>query len=313
MIIKKISVVVCTYNGEKFITSQIESILSQTVKPDEIVIFDDCSTDNTVKILEEMYSAQKNIYIYVNKENIGCVKNFERALKHSSGDIIFFADQDDIWKNRKIEKVVNIFNKNEETLMVFSDGEMIDGEENILGQTLWDYFGLKKRINNFSKDAFKCLLTGSYITGATMAIKREMLLYCLPLPEEFMHDSWLAYIASSFNKLNICEDRLIFYRVHESQQIGLQKKSKKGIYFEKNVVTLNNEIIKMDILYEKLIENRAKEDYLKILLEKKSFYEQRTKLSLFFGYRIIQICKLLKYYFIYSSGVKSIIKDILRG
>ena len=109
----KISVALCTYNGEKFINEQLDSILNQSKKIDEIIICDDCSTDNTIGILNKYYEQYPNIFkIYINRVNLKSVKNFEKAILLSSGDFIFLSDQDDIWVHNKVEKYIQYFNEN---------------------------------------------------------------------------------------------------------------------------------------------------------------------------------------------------------
>jgi len=106
----KTSVAMCTHNGEKYIKTQLESILTQTIAIDEIVICDDRSNDNTIAIIEQIQLENPNkISLYKNHENIGSTKNFEKAISICTGDYIFLSDQDDIWKVNKFEKVIKNF------------------------------------------------------------------------------------------------------------------------------------------------------------------------------------------------------------
>lgn len=103
---KTVSVVICTYNGEKYIAEQIDSILSQTYTLNEIIIQDDCSTDNTFNILERYSNKNNRIKIFRNDKNIGFNSNFKSAVKRAKSDFIAIADQDDIWYSEKIAKQV---------------------------------------------------------------------------------------------------------------------------------------------------------------------------------------------------------------
>jgi glycosyltransferase involved in cell wall biosynthesis len=121
-----ISVVVCTYNGEKFIKEQIFSILRQSVRIDEIIVCDDGSSDNTIAYVKEIL----NIYniaskIIINDQNLGISKNFENGIKHTSGSIIFLSDQDDIWMPNKIEKHLSIYNRNPDINLIFSNAKLL--------------------------------------------------------------------------------------------------------------------------------------------------------------------------------------------
>src|SRR3989339_673267 len=98
-----ISIAMCTYNGEKYIEQQLNSFLTQTILPNELVICDDCSKDKTIEILQEFSKKAKfPVRIYLNEKNLGSTKNFEKAIGLSKGDIIFCSDQDDVWHNQKI-------------------------------------------------------------------------------------------------------------------------------------------------------------------------------------------------------------------
>ena len=119
----KISVCLATYNGEKYIKEQLDSILPQLSANDEIIISDDNSTDDTINIIRSLND--ERIKIYVNKTK-GIVKNFENALNNASGDIIFLSDQDDVWKNDKVKKILSAFSSDNSLTLVFSNAEIID-------------------------------------------------------------------------------------------------------------------------------------------------------------------------------------------
>ena len=124
----KISVAMATYNGEKYVIKQLESIYNQSILPDEIIIVDDCSTDNTIALIKEyiMTHQEINCKLYINSVNVGYKKNFYRALQSTSGDIIFLANKDDEWKENKIKCIIKVFQENESVLSVNSSIEYID-------------------------------------------------------------------------------------------------------------------------------------------------------------------------------------------
>ena len=112
-----ISVVMATFNGGKYLQEQLKSILEQSLEPDEIIICDDCSTDNTADVIRSMKKMSKiPIHFWNNKEHLGYGQNFRQAINRASGDIIFLCDQDDVWVKNKIELCMDIFNKQKNVL-----------------------------------------------------------------------------------------------------------------------------------------------------------------------------------------------------
>lgn len=235
----KISVALCTYNGERYLEKQLDSILNQTVSVNEIVICDDCSKDATISILEKYAVANPNIFkIYQNEQNLRSNKNFEKAISLTSGDFIFLSDQDDIWNPKKVEKTLNVFQENPAAEGVFSNASLIDDNDNFLFEnkiSLWDtvYFfeeDLPKPIDLYKLLIFK----GNYITGATLCIKENIKKYCFPfatLNKIFLHDEWLAYLLANRKTLFYSKECLLSYRLHSQQQTGiggsLKKKKRK--------------------------------------------------------------------------------------
>jgi glycosyltransferase involved in cell wall biosynthesis len=231
----KISVSICTYNGEKFIGEQLESILKQKLKVDEIIICDDASTDNTLKIVEE--ASRKNpgiIAVYTSNKNRGTIINFQRSISLTTGDFIFLSDQDDIWRPDKTEKIILKFKEHPKALLVFTNGELIDQFGIKTGSTLWDKWGFTEKTRNKwnnNKLAFEDLLNNcNKVTGATVAFKKKLKDYSIPIqvPQGYWHDAFLALNASALNGLFYIEECLIDYRIHKGQQIGLPNGSNEN-------------------------------------------------------------------------------------
>ena len=216
----RISVAVCTYNGEKYLAQQLESILSQTVLPHEIIICDDNSRDNTKIILEkyEKYT-QPKVKIKYNPKNLGSTRNFEQAIKMCSGDIIFLSDQDDVWVDNKVAIVMEAFQSHPHVYMTFSNAFVTDEYLQPLKLSLWDYVGC-----DYSKFSLESLFQVNRVTGATMAFKKEALEYIFPIPDYFVHDDWLAFIMTALYPVMPLNKKLIYYRQHGSQQIGVNVK-----------------------------------------------------------------------------------------
>lgn len=242
----KLSVAMCTYNGEKYIKEQLESILNQTMTIDEIVICDDGSSDKTIAIIEQFQVEYPNKFsLHQNPVNLGSTKNFEKAITACTGDYIFLSDQDDIWKANKVEKIIQHFLAHPSTEAVFTNGDLIDDKnEKIKTHSLWDsvfFFEnqLEKPINLFKLISSK----RNMVTGATLCIKKETKEFILPFPDikKYYHDEWIAIIIASRKKIAYLTDELISYRIHSKQQIGGKNSIQKSIT-EKHL-TLSNYIL----------------------------------------------------------------------
>ncbi|MBO5469811.1 MAG: glycosyltransferase [Lachnospiraceae bacterium] len=210
------TVVLTTYNGEKYLLELIESLRKQTHKPDEVLIFDDCSTDATINILEKYIDKNKLEHWIVKKndKNVGWERNFANALMCATGDVIFPADQDDIWHIDKIEQMLKIFNEYNEVWMVVSSFHAFctgKGINEIVHKVVTENKEISGKVK-FDKAYYQILRP-----GCTMAISKKMLpifkqLWSLGTP----HDALLWAIASITGKLYLCDKVLIEYRRHDN-------------------------------------------------------------------------------------------------
>ena len=226
-----LSVAMCTYNGSKFIKDQLNSIIEQSRKIDEIIICDDCSTDDTVAIINEYIEKYPDlIQLIQNKVNLRSTKNFENAILNCTGDYIFFFFLDDIWDFFKVEKIIAKFEGNNLLEGIFTNGKLIDDfNETIPNTDMWDSFYFFEK--NLDKPVdLLCLLKhhANMVTGATLCIKKTIVDLILPFPDltkkKFYHDEWIALILASRNSLDYINEHLISYRIHSSQQIGVNRK-----------------------------------------------------------------------------------------
>lgn len=253
-----ISVAICTYNGELFIEEQLESILKQTIPVDEIVIGDDGSVDDTVARVDKLLCSSNISYrIIPNEKNLGYRKNFENVISHTKGNIIFLCDQDDVWIENKVEIMLQHFVKNSKCLLVFSDGYLVDQHLNELKLSLWDSVYYNKKKGAFSSwwDLF---LNGYYVTGAAMAIRRELFEKAYPFSDIWQHDGWLAIFASVFGEIEEERTKLIKYRQHSKNQIGAQTSHslKEQIKIQKEILRKGAEAQKKghDLTYRRYVE-----------------------------------------------------------
>lgn len=213
-----ISVCIATYNGEKYIKEQLDSILSQLNINDEIIISDDSSTDKTLEIVKAYNESR--IKIFSNNEFHSPIFNFENALKHAQGDYIFLADQDDVWMPNKINQMMGALNH---FSLVVSNCYVVDQNCHIIRQSF------------FAKDPSTCILNNlirnSYL-GCCMAFRKEVLEKAIPFPRHIaMHDIWLGLCGALFYKVCFIPDKLIMYRRHGENVSPTGEKSKYSIVY----------------------------------------------------------------------------------
>jgi hypothetical protein len=219
----RISVALCTYNGALFLEEQLESIASQVRLPDELVVLDDHSTDDTCRILRGFAEkAPFPVRISVNSDNIGSTKNFERAVLACQGDVIALSDQDDVWVSEKLSVIEDVFASSPEVGLVFSDGEVVDESLQPLGYSLWDCFRFKPRLQRRLRrgGAIDVLLKHTVVTGATMAFRSKHIPLVVPIPESVVHDWWIALLVSCVADIAGIPKPLIRYRQHTWNQLG---------------------------------------------------------------------------------------------
>ncbi len=215
----KISVCMATYNGGKYIEEQLVSILSQLKVDDEVIVSDDNSTDNTLDVVKALDDSR--IKVFINTKENGYTRNFENALEKSSGDIIFLADQDDIWLENKVEVLLKSLETND---FVVSDCKIVDVELNVLNSSHFKLRGVKQGfIHN--------LLLTRYV-GACMAFKREVLDKSLPFPNNAKlspHDYWICLVSELYFNVGLIAEPLVLYRRHGENASNGGEKSKSSL------------------------------------------------------------------------------------
>jgi glycosyltransferase involved in cell wall biosynthesis len=218
----KISVALCTYNGERFLPKQLASIHQQTRLPDELVVCDDRSTDGTLDIVREFAASFSfPVKVVENEQNLGSSKNFEKAIRLCSGDLIALSDQDDVWYPMRLERSEQELLAHPEVGLVFSDGDIIDDQGRAMGKTLWQSYAFTEtKMSRLLAGNYDMLLKYRFVTGATVMFRATLRDRCLPLPPGWVHDEWMAALVPAFSDLRPINEPLICYRQHASQQIG---------------------------------------------------------------------------------------------
>ena len=217
---KKIDILMATYNGEKYLAEQIDSIICQTYKNWNLLIRDDGSSDNTFKILKEYEKKDDRIKIIKDKKgNLGIAKNFEELLKISSSELIMFSDQDDVWKKDKIKIMLKYVGNSD---LIISDAIVTNEKLECISESL---FCLVKSKNGIIKNVIK----NTYY-GCCMLFKRKILEEVLPIPnnKEIGHDLWIGLISEKYYKVKFIDEKLIYFRRH-SNNVTTINKSKRNI------------------------------------------------------------------------------------
>ena len=221
---EKIDILMATYNGEKYLKEQIESILNQTYKNIRLIISDDASKDSTPQILEEYRKKDSRIEIYLNKENRGVVKNIEFLLEKVEDEFYMLADQDDVWLPLKVEKSIETLKKQNADL-VFGDLEVVDEKLETLYPSFGDFMLLNRKINKYI-DSYKVNYLYNCVTGCTVLSKKEFIKKIIPIPTEskyLIHDHWIGLIVALNGKLTYMPEKYIKYRQHGNNQVGTNK------------------------------------------------------------------------------------------
>lgn len=217
-----ISICIPTYNGEKYIKEQLDSIIYQLDEKDEIIISDDGSTDQTIEIVKG-YNERRIKLI----NNISLLKgtksNLENALNNATGDYIFLADQDDIWAP---DKIVIMLEYLKLYSLVVSDCKVVDANLNIQYESFFKISGTR------SNKLFALLLVTPYL-GCCMAFNREILEKCLPFPNtNTAHDIWIGNVSAFAYNVKFISAKLVLYRRHGNNVSGTTGKSKYNFYYK---------------------------------------------------------------------------------
>lgn len=234
-----VSVALCTHNGAAYVGQQVASILAQRPAPLELVVGDDASSDDTVAIIEAEYARARaadpdlttELVIRRHPTALGVAGNFADTAQACRGILIALSDQDDVWAPDKLARLVPLFSRERELLLVHTDARLIDADGEPLGQTLLDALEItaEERAGLTSGDSFAVLLRRNLVTGATVVFRRRLLRDALPFADDWVHDEWLAALAAGLSEagrgVRLIEESLIDYRQHGSNQIGARQLS----------------------------------------------------------------------------------------
>ena len=219
-----IDIVMPTYNGEKYLKEQIDSILNQNYKQLRLIISDDCSKDSTVEILRQYEKKDERVIVYAQEQNLGVVKNVEFLLRKVENPYYMLADQDDVWTPEKVEKTLEKL-KQENADLVFGDLEIVDQDLKTIYPSFGDFMLLNRKINKYI-NSNRLNYLYNCVTGCTLLAKKETISNILPLPQKskyLIHDHWIGVIASLNGKVAYIPEKYIKYRQHGNNQVGTDK------------------------------------------------------------------------------------------
>jgi glycosyltransferase involved in cell wall biosynthesis len=264
-----ISVAVVTFNGERFIQEQLESIVSQHPAPYEIVISDDGSTDRTLDAVAFALAGTTIPVRSVGGEHVGLLRNVERAIRACEGTVIALSDQDDIWLPGRLEAIQKAFDDPAVTLW-FSDGEVVDEYGEPVGARLWEIVSLTPDAQQslMHGHGLPRLIHGGTVTGATMAFRQSVSSLALPLPAEldgpdvpFLHDGWLAVLAAMTGRVVTDAHPFTRYRQHERQFTAVHAESLAPPGRNRNGLAtrraIDREHARVRLILDRLVERNA--------------------------------------------------------
>ena len=278
---EKIDILLATYNGEKYVGEQIESILTQTYKNINLIISDDKSQDNTRKIIEEYAKKDQRITIFFQEENLGYIKNFEFLIKQVKSNYFMLSDQDDVWLPEKVEKSIKKL-KEENADLVFGDLEVVDQSLYTIYSSFGDFMKLNRKIKK-CKNSYEMNYLYNCVTGCTLLAKSKTIQDFMPIPANskyVVHDHWIALMTSLHGKLAYIPEKLIKYRQHGDNQIGTEKISHKfnkmeqvrNLFIDVKLGVFSTYVLQNNKFPEKLQDfNKKALEYYKMLPGKKYF------------------------------------------
>ncbi len=302
----RVTVALCTYNGAAFIREQLESILQQTRPPDELIVADDGSADDTISIVHGVFSEhgsqRTRLRLLTGGDRpLGVTGNFARAAAAATGDILILSDQDDRWRPDRLSVAISAFERQPGIVLQHGEARLIDESGTSLGLTLFAALRLSHRERTEIEQgrAFAAYLRRNLATGATMAFRRSLLSAALPFPREWVHDEWLAIVAAATGEIGVLADPLVDYRQHDANEIGITAAT-FGFRLGRMLEPRGDRLVKLSARAEEL-ERRltaldVNSEWLELARGKARFERTRAR---FAAVRILRIAPVLR---LWGSG-----------
>lgn len=321
------SIAMCTYNGAQFLEEQLQSLVNQKRLPGELIVCDDRSSDDTMEILHRFaQTAPFPVTVIQNEESLGVVKNFEKSASLCNGDVILFADQDDIWKPEKIDRFMEIFENQPDIGMVISDAELMDAQgrkmgirhsKGIVGRHIHRWVHLC----NQNQLAFICKVPTASWSGMAMGFKNIFRDVVFPFSTDHFHDSWIFKLYGAISHVCLIPDTLTLYRIHSNNVAG---KNDGGFIGQAQTAALPKTVehyLKNSIEFKTIVERIQEHPELHVPQKTLDLYLQKSNhLMTRYKIRTKQVNKwyyILREtingnYFCFGKGIFSIGMDVLR-
>jgi hypothetical protein len=312
----------CTYNGSAYLAEQLRSIAAQDRLPDELVVCDDASTDDSPAMVRDFAARSPfEVRLTVNGRNLGSTPNFVRAVSLCRGEIVFLADQDDVWMSHKVRCLTERLASDSRLVLAFSDAQLVDADRRPLGRTLWETlpFSLPDQGRFNAGGAFETLLRRNVATGTTMAFRADLRDVLLPIPSGWVHDGWFALLLAALGPGHAVAEPLVQYRQHGAQQIGAKpetlidkyrrrKRQGPGLY-QTTAENYAAALERLQPMADRLPDRRV----LDALHRKVEHWRTRARLRIDGPWRLPIIARELLHgsYGRYSSGWRSAAEDVV--
>ena len=220
----------CTYNGARHLPKQLASIADQERQPDELVVRDDGSHDETPRILTGFSrEAPFPVHLDLGGPRLGSTHNFERAIARCSSSLIALADQDDVWCTHKLKRLEREFDTDPRVSMVFSDARLLTGDGRVMSGSVWQTLGFHADARRmFAAHPLRALLGRAVVAGCMLAFRADARDTLLPFPPELeahepmYHDRWISLVLAAMGAVVAIDEPLVDYRVHAEQQVGIR-------------------------------------------------------------------------------------------
>jgi len=299
-----ISVAMCTYNGSKVLAEQLSSIREQTKLPHELVVCDDDSTDATPRIVHAFaLDAPFPVRFFRNQATLGSTRNFEKAINLCAGQAIALCDQDDIWQPNKLERLASVLDSEPQVGGVCSNAFLMDETSECFPDSLWERRNFTPRMQAaFQRNSARQLLQYNAATGATFVFRSEFVKQVTPIPPEWVHDAWIALLVATQSRVQLVPEKLISYRIHPAQQIGVRPRaavSDAVLVRRWTVLAARLATLPVDPSISQLVHKRLR------FLETRAALKQERLLG-----RVIAASRTLPGYFRFARGLFSYLRDI---
>jgi glycosyltransferase involved in cell wall biosynthesis len=321
---KNISVAMCTYNGERYLHEQLQSIASQSLLPSELVICDDRSTDSTTDIIQHFSgTAPFSVRLQINPVNLGgaakgITRNFEQASRLCTGDLIAFCDQDDVWLPQKLARMAQTMEERPQLGGVFVDAHLVNDQGVPKGTLLSETTGMTRREQErlASGEVLPVLLSMNKVYGCTLMVDAKLLMKLLPVPPHWWFDAWVPCLVAVHSELAFVPEPLFYYRIHAAQSgVGaslptVSERVKQWKHSAKDYWKVAEP--QLVELFTRLSHenNPSMKPYLEYISGRIDLLRFRAQLPSNSLSRAIKIIPKASYYHRYFNGWKSMVKDL---